>query len=142
MHITFLVILNTNIRVVQNHLSMMPSSHIFTLPCSLYILYKENFNAQNCNSEVQHIHCCRVNLNQTIFKKVCSLPQIYHIAVTEVNSLVLMKVILIYCEDQTKPTHILDTKQLLNIVICVVSSTHYRPKWKPHIFCAVFQCLE
>jgi len=61
-------------------------------------------------------------------KKVWSLPRIYHIAVTEVNSLVLMKVILIFCEDQTKPTHILDTEQLLNIVILVVSSTHYRPK--------------
>lgn len=128
MHITFLVILNTNIRVVQNHLSIMLSSHIFTLPCSLYILYQENFNAQNCSPEVQHIHCCGVNPNQTIFEKVCSLPRIYHIAVTEVNSLVLMKVILIYCMDQTKPTHILDTKQLLNVVIHVVSSIHYKPK--------------
>jgi len=114
MHITFLVIVNTNIRVIQNHLSIMLSTHIFTLPCSFYILYQENFNAQNCSPEVQHIHCCRVNPNQTIF--------------TEVNSLVLMKVILIYCDDQTKPTHILDTKQLLNVVICVASSTHYRPK--------------
>jgi len=56
------------------------------------------------------------------------LPRIYHIAVMEGNSLVLMKVILIYCEDQTKPTHIMDTKQLLNVVIHVVSSIHYRPK--------------
>jgi len=61
-------------------------------------------------------------------KKVCSLPRIYHIAVTEVNSLMLIKVILIYCDDQTKPTHILDREQLLNVVIRVVSSTHYRPK--------------
>jgi len=37
-HMTFLVILNTNIRMVQNHLSIMLSSHIFTLPCSLYVL--------------------------------------------------------------------------------------------------------